>query len=244
MDFKNSFTFFLLFFTYSLMGQTSIDDLQIQHLKGDFYIFTTYNEYNGSRIPSNGMYLVTDEGVALFDTPWDTTQFQPLLDSIKTRHNKPVVFCIATHFHDDKTAGLSFYKQKGVKTYTTRLTDSLSRKNGKNRAEYLIEKDSSFTLGKYTFETYYPGEGHTADNIVVWFGKEKILYGGCLIKSINDENLGYLGDANRKEYAQTIKNLINRYPNPQYVIVGHDDWANPKSLVHTLKMAESLQSAK
>lgn len=33
----------------------------------------------------------------MFDTPWDTTQFQPLLDSIKFKHNMNVLMCIATH---------------------------------------------------------------------------------------------------------------------------------------------------
>ena len=54
-------------------------------LTGDFYIYTTYNTYQGNRIPANGMYLVTGAGVVLFDTPWDNTQFQPLLDSIQLK---------------------------------------------------------------------------------------------------------------------------------------------------------------
>jgi hypothetical protein len=37
------------------------------------------------------MYLVTNQGVVLFDTPWDSTQFQQLLDSIKIKHGKDVV---------------------------------------------------------------------------------------------------------------------------------------------------------
>ena len=147
------------------------------------------------------MYLVTNNGVVLFDTPWDTTQFQPLLDSIKSKHSKIVIMCIATHWHSDRTEGLEYYKKNGIKTYTTLLTDELSKKNGQKRAEYLIEKDTTFHVEQYTFETFYPGEGHTADNIVIWFEKEKILYGGCLIKGADAENLRFF---RRRQYKRIL----------------------------------------
>ena len=231
-------------FIFSLInsfGQVTDSNLQITRLTGDFYIFTTYNLYNGDKIPANGMYLVTSEGVVLFDTPWDTTQFKPLLDSIKLNHNKSVVLCFATHWHSDKTAGLEYYRQQGIKTYTTFLTDDLSKKNNKKRAQYLMANDTVFHVGQYSFETYYPGQGHTEDNIIIWFEKQKILYGACLIKSIDDDNLGYLGDANLKEYATSVKNVKEKCKQPNYVIVGHGNWTDIKSLEHTLNMAEELQ---
>src|ERR1700739_54852 len=161
-----------------LFGQKNDKGLLINHLTDSFYVYTTYGVVNNSPFSANGMYLVTNNGVVLFDTPWDSTQFQPLLDSIKLKHDKNVVLCIATHFHSDRTAGLEYYRQQGIKTYTTVLTDELSKKNNKKRAEFLIAKDTVFNVGQYSFETYYPGQGHTADNIVIWFKKEKILYGG------------------------------------------------------------------
>jgi metallo-beta-lactamase class B len=231
-------------FIFSLsnsFGQVTENNLQITRLTGDFYIYTTYNLYKEDKIPANGMYLVTAEGVVLFDTPWDTTQFQLLLDSIKLRHNKRVVLCIPTHFHDDRTAGLAYYRQQGIKTYTTVLTDELSKKNNKKRAEFLIAKDTVFSIGKYSFETYYPGQGHTSDNIIIWFKKEKILYGACLIKSVEDDDLGYLGDANKTEYAATLKNVQKKCIQPKYVITGHGDWTHVKALKHSLMMAEALK---
>lgn len=226
------------FFSFA---QTSTSKLKITPLTGDFYIYTTYSEYEGSRIPANGMYLVTTNGVVLFDTPWDTTQFQPLLDSIKARHNKTVSLCIATHWHSDRTEGLAYYKKKGIKTYTTALTDELSKKNNKKRAEFLIEKDTLFTADQYSFETYYPGEGHTADNIIIWFKKEKILYGGCLIKGADAANLGYLGDANPAEYETTLKRVAKKCAAPKFIIISHSDWNNINSLKHSIQLAKELK---
>ena len=231
---------FTIFLT-NIFGQKEEDKLKISHLTGDFYIYTTYNIYEGSQLPANGMYLVTNNGVVMFDTPWDTTQFQPLLDSIKFKHNMNVMMCIATHWHSDRTEGLEYYQQKEIKTYTTTLTDELCEKNNKKRAEYLIENDTVFNIGQYSFETYYPGQGHTEDNIVIWFGKEKILYGGCLIKGADAKNLGYLGDANVTAYYDTLKNVDERYPDPAFIIVSHSDWNNINSLRHSVRLAKNLK---
>lgn len=235
------FTFAFTFSFAGVFGQAKEVKLQISPLTGNFFIYTTYNTYNGQKVPANGMYLVTNNGVAMFDTPWDTTQFQPLLDSIGLRHNKKVEMCIATHWHSDKTAGLEYYKQMGIKTYTTSLTDKLSKKNNKKRAAYLMAKDTVFTIGQYSFETYYPGQGHTEDNIVIWFKQEKILYGGCLIKGADDEDLGFLGDGNMAEYEATLKKVRKKCRNPNFIIVAHSDWRNINSLNHSIKMARELK---
>jgi metallo-beta-lactamase class B len=230
-----------LFFFTTLSGQITDSSLKISHLTGDFYIFTTYNMYNNMRIPANGMYVVTNSGVIMIDTPWDTTQFQPLLDSIQVKHHKNVVLCVATHFHEDRTGGLEYYRKQGIKTYTTRQTDELSKKRGMKRAEFLMNKDTVFTLGQYSFQTFYPGQGHTKDNIVIWFDKEKVLYGGCLVKSTVYDDLGNLKDANVKEYATTIEHVQKRFLHPKYIIPGHQDWTNTESLNHTLIMAQQAQ---
>jgi metallo-beta-lactamase class B len=215
--------------------------LSITPLTGDFYIYTTWNTYEGTQTPAHGMYLVTNKGVVMFDTPWDTTQFQPLLDSIMVRHRQKVILSFATHWHSDKTAGLEYYRQQGIKTYTTVQTDELSKNNNKKRAEFLMTKDTLFRVGQYAFETWYPGPGHTEDNIVIWFKKEKILYGGCLIKGVDDSNLGYLGDANINEYAATLERLQQKCRNPKYIIIAHNDWTDTGSLQHSLEMARKLK---
>jgi len=230
-----------LLFVTNTLGRTTSTSLKITRLTGDFYIFTTYNTYKGERTPANGMYLVTEKGVVLFDTPWDTTQFQPLLDSIKSKHKKNVIMCIATDFHDDRTGGLEYYRMRGIKTYTTKQIDEASKKNGMKRAEFLMTKDTTFKIDQYTFQTYFPGQGHTAVNIVIWFNKQKILYGGCLIKSAQARDLGNLLDANIKEYAATVKNVQNKFKDPKFVIPGHGDWTNPKSLEHTRLLAEQIK---
>ncbi|WP_029269556.1 subclass B1 metallo-beta-lactamase [Flavobacterium sp. KJJ] len=228
--------FFVLLSTS--FGQSKNSPLQISHLTGDFYVYKTFHDYNGTLISANAMYLVTDKGVVLFDAPWDRTQFQPLLDSIKAKHNKEVVMCFATHSHDDRAGGLDFYRQKGIKTYTIKLTDEILKKNNEKRAEFVIPNDTTFTVGQHTFQVYYPGKGHAPDNIIVWFDKEKVLYGACFIKSADAKDLGYLADSDVKEWEKSIKKVQTKFKNPIYIIPGHEDWTNRESLNHTLKMVQ------
>ena len=182
------------------------------------------------------MYLVTNNGVVMFDTPWDTAQFQPLLDIIDARHHQKVVLCIATHFHDDRTMGLAFLRLHGVKTYTSLQTYLLCKQHGNKQAEYYFTCDTSFTLGGYTFQTFYPGRGHTADNIVLWFSKQKILYGGCMVKSSENKSLGYVADADVTAWPATIKRVQAKFPNATYVIPGHFAWSGMDALQHTLDL--------
>lgn len=225
-------------------GQSKKSPLHISHLTGDFYVYKTFHDYKGVLISANAMYVVTDKGVVLFDAPWDKSQFQPLLDSIKSRHHKDVVMYFATHSHEDRAGGFEFYRQQGIKTYTIKATDEILKTNNKKRAEFVIPNDTVFTVGKYVFEVYYPGKGHAPDNIVVWFDKEKVLYGGCFVKSAEAEDLGYLGEANVNEWEKSIKKVQSKFKNPKYIIPGHDDWSDKESLNHTLKLIQEYKTKK
>ncbi len=231
----------LLLYATDVSCNTNAESLKISHLTGDFYVYTTYNVYKGIYTPANGIYVVTDSGVVLIDTPWDSTQSQPLLDSIKLKHNKEVSICIVTHWHSDKTEGLEYYRTLGIKTYSTEMTDVLCLQNNMHRAEFLIPKDTVFVVGGHHFEIFYPGEGHTSDNIVIWFGEEKILYGGCLIKGAEAKNLGYLGDANICTYEATLREVKEKFHNPNYIVVSHSNWNNINSLKHSIKLAKKLK---
>ena len=225
-------------------GKPDSKALVISRLTDNFYVYTTYTLLNGSPYPSNSMFLVTDSGVVMFDTPWDTTQFQPLVDSIDHRWHKKIVLCVATHFHADRTAGLDFLTNKGIKTYSSKLTYDLCKQHKEPQAQYYFLHDTTFTVGGYAFKTFYPGEGHSSDNIVVWFGAYRILYGGCLVKSEENTSIGNLSDANIKEWPLTIKKLMKEFPNPEYVIPGHMSWTGKGQLPHTLKLIHAYKKAK
>ncbi len=231
------YLFVIVFFAITPYSQAQ--KLRIIHLTGNVYVYTTYNTYKGTRVSSNSMYVVTNAGIFLADVPWDTTQFQPLLDSIYARHNKQAIICIATHSHADRTAALEYYTKQGIKTFSSIHTDSLAKHTGEKRAAFLFTKDTVFNLGGYKIATFHPGHGHTADNIVLWLEKDKVLYAGCFIKSTDAKNLGNVADADLTEWPASLERLKQRFPSPKFIIPGHDSWGDPRSIAHTLELLKA-----
>ncbi|MDX1908459.1 MAG: BlaB/IND/MUS family subclass B1 metallo-beta-lactamase [Bacteroidia bacterium] len=232
----------LLASTHTLVAQSPA--LAISRLTADMYVFTTWQLTGGSRFPANGLYVLTDSGAVLLDTPWDPTQFQPLLDSIRVRHGQRVVLCLATHAHDDRTGGLAYYAQQGISTYTSRMTDSISQVQGDPRATRTFRQDTIFQVGQYSFDVYYGGPGHSPDNVVVWIPQTRLLYGGCLIKSTEATHLGNLADANVSAWPATLRHIRQRWGAPRYVIPGHQDWTDPHSPQHTLKLLRAAAKSR
>lgn len=212
--------------------------LDFKKISDSSYVFTTYQTYQETRISAHGLLKITSGGVVMIDTPWDTTQFQPLLDSIDRKFHKKVLMVISTHWHEDRTAGLDYYKKKGIATYSTYATRNLCRENNLTQAQYTFEGDTTFNSYNTVFETYYPGAGHSSDNIVVYFPKDKLLVGGCFVKSTEATDLGNLSDANIGMWRVSAKTLIKKYPKVKTVIPGHQKMTpGKKALKHTLKLA-------
>jgi metallo-beta-lactamase class B len=71
------------------------------------------------------------------------------------------------------------------------------------------------------------------------FPISRVLYGGCLVKSTEADDLGNLADANVQAYPNTIRNVQQKFPRAAYVIPGHQGWASTKSLDHTLDLLQN-----
>jgi glyoxylase-like metal-dependent hydrolase (beta-lactamase superfamily II) len=212
------------------------EKLEIHPLVGDFYVFTTYKLLDGEPFPSNGLYVVTPSGIVMIDTPWDAEQTLPLLDQLEKRHGKKVVMCLVTHFHDDRTAGLEILNSRQIMTYSSKLTGDLCRTRKEKEAAFQFEGNTSFTLAGLTLEVFYPGEGHSRDNVVIWFPEARVLYGGCLVKSGTANGLGNVADANLEQWPVSLRNVIDRFPQPAFVIPGHGSWSDGQGLQRTLQL--------
>jgi metallo-beta-lactamase class B len=57
------------------------------------------------------------------------------------------------------------------------------------------------------------------DNVVGYFPKDEIMFGGCLIKELGATR-GYLGDANLKAWSSTVLEVKARYPKVKIVVLG------------------------
>jgi glyoxylase-like metal-dependent hydrolase (beta-lactamase superfamily II) len=230
-----AFTVLFLFLANFFYAQ--VRDFVIEPpLNSKLYLYKTFGVFGGKEYSTNALYLITKKGVVLFDVPWQKTQYQSLMDTIKKRHNLPVIAVFATHSHADRAGDLSFYNNKGIKTYATAKTNELLKKEGKATSNNLIKTGKKYKIGGEEFIVDFLGEGHTADNVVVWFPKYNVLDGGCLVKSSSAVDLGYTGEANVQQWPLTMKNLQAKYPSSAKVIPGHDEWKGNDHVKHTLEL--------
>lgn len=237
--------FFLALLSLVCLSVSAQQRLRIIPLSSDIYVFTTWQDFQGTLFPANGMYVVGTRGVFLVDAPWDTLQTIPLIDSIYRRHHARVLGALATHFHGDRTGSFGVLNRLGIPTYASRQTLRLSEERGEHRARYAFRADTVFRLGGPVLETRYFGAGHTADNRVVYDSASGVLFGGCMVKSSEADNLGNLADADPKAWVFTMQKLRKAYPKPRFVIPGHEGWADGQGIEHTQALlAEYLKPKK
>lgn len=215
-------------------------DLKIEKVSDDLYIYTTYGTFEGVKYAANALYTITKEGVVVFDCPWDPGVNEQFEKELYNRHQLPIIANIATHSHADRAGGLAFFKKIGARTYTSKATDSILEKTGEPRAEYIFKSDTIFHIGDKTFEVFYPGKGHTSDNLVVWFPEEQILLGGCIIKDGKAKDLGNIEEAYPDEWAQSLQRVVEKFPKPKLIIAGHDDWHPQNGIQHTLDLLSNF----
>ncbi|GAB3194926.1 glyoxylase-like metal-dependent hydrolase (beta-lactamase superfamily II) [Pontibacter aydingkolensis] len=146
-----------------------------------------------------------------------------------------------THWHEDKIGGMAAMQQQGVPVVTSKLTAILAVENGKGTPDITFATDTTFTVGGQRFEVYYPGGGHTLDNVVVYLPQQKILLGGCLVKDLQTNTLGYTGDADLGNWPTATRNVQQRFPKANVVVSSHGPWGDKTALSHTLDLLQQQQ---
>ena len=171
--------------------------------------------------PANGLLLMTESEALLIDTPWTEDQTERLLDWIEGDRGLSVAGVITTHFHPDCMGGIEAVHRRGISTYGLSLTAELARQDGREPPKALFEKSRELTFGDEKLELFFPGPGHSHDNIVVWMEGSKVLFGGCLVKNATTKHIGYLGDAEVDRWAASVQKLRERYPEAELIVPGH-----------------------
>lgn len=173
--------------------------------------------------PANGLVLMTEKEALLIDTPWTEEQTERLVDWIEQDRRLSVVAVVATHFHPDCMGGIEAVHRRGIPTHGLSLTAELAREDGSDPPQVLFAESEQLSVGGETVELFYPGPGHSHDNIVVWLEGPKVLFGGCLIKNATTNHIGYLGDAEVDRWAASVEKVKARYPEARLIVPGHGE---------------------
>lgn len=213
-------------------------ELHIKPLTDNVYLHTSYKWLEGvGYYPSNGLILVDSDQAFIIDTPWLKEDSVRLVEWIKDS-GFTLRGSISTHFHDDRSSGISYLNELGVETYASAQTNELLKSIGSATAT--IEFSSTpYPMGDGKLEAYYPGAGHSKDNIVVWLPQSRVLFGGCLVRSLNTQSMGNTTDGSVPDWAQSVLRAKERYSTALYVVPGHGAVGGRELLDHTVRLAKA-----
>jgi len=222
----------LLNFSLSVLGNENESKLKISKLADNVYQHISYkNVEPWGLVAASGLVVITGKDAHIIDTPWTFEDTKQLINWVESK-GFTVKSSVVTHFHQDASGGIPILNELNIKTFATKYTNQLLQQQSREQASESIITNS-FELVKGTVEVFYPGAGHSKDNIVIWLPKVKLLFGGCFVKSLNSKNLGYTGDSSISDWAQSIQNVTDKYPNIEVVVPGHGNLGGIELLQHT-----------
>ncbi|WP_049721264.1 DIM/SIM/IMP family subclass B1 metallo-beta-lactamase [Gilvimarinus polysaccharolyticus] len=234
---KKTFVFLLIVIVLPAFAQSE-KSLEIRPLTPNVYLHTSFKQIEGyGLVDSNGLIVIDGEDAYLIDTPWSEADTQQLLSWLADRGYK-LMASVSTHSHEDRTAGIKMLNAMSVPTYTSQLTQTLLERDDRSLPTHAFAGDE-FTLGGGLIELYYPGAGHTQDNIVAWLPNSNLLFGGCLVRAHEWEGLGYVGEASISVWADSIRNIKAREYAIDLLVPGHGKVGGAGILDHTIKLAEA-----
>jgi metallo-beta-lactamase class B len=182
---------------------------------------TTASIQGGYVFPANGLIVERPKGSLLIDTGYSPDQSELLLQWSNINLAAPISSAIATHFHRDRTGGIDSLRAHRIRTLASPLTCALAKEHDLPVPDPIRNfGEAPHRLGP-DCEIFFPGAGHTRDNIVAWLPKHQILFGGCFLKSVTSDDLGNVADADIPDWAASVRRARAQYPLAKMTIPGH-----------------------
>lgn len=174
---------------------------------------------------SNAGFVVTDEGVVVFDALGTPSLANLLLTKIRSVTDKKIIKVIVSHYHADHIYGLQVYKElgaeiiapKGVMEYLSseaaaeRIEERrFSLEPWVNESTYLVmpdvivDKPMKFMSGDLSFSIDVLGAAHSDGDLTLYVEPDRVLFSGDIIF---EGRVPYLGDANTKKWLDTLTKL-------------------------------------
>jgi metallo-beta-lactamase class B len=224
--------------------------ITLSHLRGNVYVVV--EDYPLS--DENSAVCVGRDSVTVIGATFTPESAQQLATEIAKVTPKPIKEVIDTNYNLDRAGGNAYFRSIGARIVSTDLTRALLEREWSGMVESARERYAEYPAGPVTLpDRTYPGDfelqggrvrgiylgpSHSPDDIFVYFPKEKVLYGGCILK----EQLGNLALASLVEYPKTLKKLKGLNLGYTTIIAGH--WSpihGPELVDQYLQLLEANQ---
>jgi glyoxylase-like metal-dependent hydrolase (beta-lactamase superfamily II) len=186
---------------------------------------------------SNAGFVVTKDGVVVFDALGTPALGQAMLAAIARVTAQPVKRVVVSHYHADHIYGLQAFKSAGAEIWAHRrsqeyLVSDIARKRLEQRRnelhpwvdentrlvppDFRLDGDTDFVLGGVHFSILFAGGAHSPEDMMLLVREDGVLFAGDLLFA---GRVPYVGDADSKAWLVAIDSLIAL--KPTWVVPGH-----------------------
>ena len=186
---------------------------------------------------SNAGFVVTRDGVVVFDALGSPPLAKKLVGLIKQITRQPIKRVIVSHYHADHYYGLQVFKALGADIWAHQNAQGVIRDEGAvqrfaQRKEALfpwvdddtklLEPDrylgdeSHFDMGGLHFVLRYVGPAHSNEDLVMLVKEDSVLYAGDLVFR---GRIPFVGDADASTWITALDKLLAM--KPKVLVPGH-----------------------
>ena len=210
--------------------------ISLTRVAPDVYVHTSYlpTERWGP-VACNGLLVVDGAEALLLDTPVDDSATRALLAEVSERFAARVTRAIPTHHHVDCIGGLNALPPETAVAAFAKTCALLPDSLDVAGVTCFSESETGLRVGSTDVQLFYPGPGHTVDNVVAYVPAAGVLFGGCLVKA-DGAGKGNLADADPVTWPRTIEAVQRRFPAAEVVVPGHGAHGTAELLDYTRRL--------
>lgn len=186
---------------------------------------------------SNAGFVVTRDGVVVFDALASPPLAEKLVGLIRTITQQPIKRVIVSHYHADHFYGLQVFKALGAEIWAHRLAEGATRTTGAAErlaqrkealfpwvddetqlleADRFVEGDTDFEMGGLHFALRHVGPAHSSEDMAMLVKQDGVLYAGDLVFR---GRVPFVGDADSGAWIAALDKLIAL--DPRVLVPGH-----------------------
>ena len=194
---------------------------------------------------SNAGFVITEDGVVVFDTLGTPSLGWALLQDIQRRTDKKVRFVIASHYHADHIYGLQAFKDRtgaeivaqeraaeyseNQETADERADQRLDQRRAAlfpwvNEDTRVVPPDITFkermtiALGGKRLSLIYAGPAHSGSDIMMMVEPDGVLFAGDIVQN---SRIPFMNsdDVNTSQWLKALDEVLQLQP--KFIIPGH-----------------------
>jgi glyoxylase-like metal-dependent hydrolase (beta-lactamase superfamily II) len=202
-------------------------DMTVKRVTDDVYYVEgrpgTATDYEG--FVSNAGFVVTREGVVVFDALGSPSLAWELRQRIREVTDQPVIKVIVSHYHADHIYGLQVFQDEGAEIVApVESLDYLDSEVAAERleerrfsldpwvnddtrlvrADVLLDADTTYEIGGKRFVVHYLGKAHSDGDMAMLVEPDNVLFSGDLIF---EGRIPFVGSADTRQWLEDLEGM-------------------------------------